>query len=135
MPNNLDEVVMSYEVSIQEQEDYIRVEITGKRAPGSEVEDAVAVWSYVAEVCQAKEKDRILGIYDVTGRLPTRAAHAIAYDPARFGWSKRFKLALVNMHEESRQDVLFVEDVAVSSGYQVRIFDDEQEAEAWLLGH
>jgi len=125
---------MSYEVRVQEQEDYIRVEISGMRTPGNEIEDAIAVWSHVAEVCKKTKKDRILGIHDVTGRLPARAAHAIAYDPARFGWSKRFKLALVEMQEESRQDVLFVEDVAVSSGYQVRIFDNEPEAEVWLLG-
>ena len=124
---------MPYEVSIEEQEEYIRVEASGKRTPGNEVDDAISVWSNVAEVCRAKEKDRILGIYNVTGRLPTRAAHAIAYDPARFGYSKCFKLALVDLNEESRQDVLFVEDVAVSSGYRVRVFENEEEAKAWLL--
>lgn len=126
---------MPYEVSIQEQEGYIRVETSGERTPGSEVEDAVRVWSHVAEVCQAKQVERILGIHKVTGRLPTRAAYAIAYDPARFGWSRRFKLALADMNEESRQDILFVEDVAVSSGYQVKVFDNEQKAKAWLLGN
>lgn len=126
---------MPYEVSIQEQEDYIRAEISGKRIPGKEEEDAISVWSQVANVCRAKEKNRILGVYKVTGRLPIRAAHAIAYDPARFGYSKRFKLALVNLREESRQDVLFVEDVAVCSGYRVRVFEEEQEATAWLLGN
>ncbi len=126
---------MPYEVNIQEQEDYLRVEISGKRIPGNEEEDAVSVWSHVADVCRDKEKNRILGIYDVTGRLPIRAAHAIAYNPARFGYSKRFKLALVNLREESLQDVLFVEDVAVCSGYRVRVFEVEEEAEAWLLGN
>jgi hypothetical protein len=126
---------MPYEVSIQEQEDYIRVEISGKRIPGNEVDDAVSVWSHVAEVCRAKEKNQILGIYNVTGRLPIRAAHTIAYDPARFGYSKHFKLALVNLREESLQDFLFVEDVAVSSGYRVRVFEQEEEAKAWLLGN
>jgi hypothetical protein len=125
---------MPYEFSIQETENYIRVEVSGQRTPGSEVEDAIIVWSRVAEVCNAKQMDRILGIHNLTGRLPARAAHAIAYDPAKFGWSKRFKLAIVESNEESRQDMFFVEDVAVSSGYRVRIFDSEQKAETWLLG-
>ena len=124
---------MPYELSIQEKENYIRVEVSGQRTPGHEVEDAITVWSRVAEVCNAKQMDRVLSIYNLTGRLPARAAHAIAYDPAKFGWSKRFKVALVDLNEESRQDMFFVEDVAVSSGYRVRIFDAEQEAEAWLL--
>jgi len=126
---------MPYEVRIREFEDYIKVEASGKRTPGNEEKDALSVWSRVAEVCRAKQIDRILGIYNITGRLPTPAAHAIAYNPARFGWSRRFKLALVDLNEESRQDVLYVEDVAVSSGYKVRVFDNEQEAKAWLLGN
>jgi len=124
---------MPYEVSMKVQQDYIRVEVTGERIPGQEEVDAFRVWSRVAEVCHAKKIDRILSIYRVTGRLPARAAHAIAYDPRKFGWSKRFKLALVNLNEESQQDTLFVEDVAVSSGYRVRVFDNEQEAIPWLL--
>lgn len=125
---------MPYKFCIEEQEDYIRVEVSGERIPGSEEEDAVRVWSCVAEVCEAKKIDRVLGIYKVTGRLPATAAHAIAFDPARFGWSRRFKLALVNLNEESRQDSLFLEDVAVSSGYQIRVFDNEEEGRTWLLG-
>lgn len=125
---------MPYKFCIEEQEDYIRVEVSGERIPGNEEEDAVRVWSCVAEVCEAKKIDRVLGIYKVTGRLPATAAHAIAFDPARFGWSRRFKLALVNLNEESRQDSLFLEDVAVSSGYQIRVFDNEEEGRTWLLG-
>ncbi|MCH8135928.1 MAG: hypothetical protein IIB77_08130 [Proteobacteria bacterium] len=129
----MDGVVVPYKFCIEEQEDYIKVEVSGERGSGNAEEDAVRVWSRVAEVCAAKKIDRVLGIYKVTGRLPATAAHAIAFDPARFGWSRRFKLAIANLNEESRQDSLFLEDVAVSSGYDVRIFDSEEEAETWLL--
>lgn len=124
---------MPYDLKTQEHENYLRVDVTGKRTPGNEVEDAISVWSHVAEICREKNKDRILGIYDVTGRLSARAAHAIAYDPSRFGYSKSFKLALVDINEESRQDMFFVEDVAVSGGYRVQVFESEEEAKAWLL--
>lgn len=125
---------MPYEVTIQEQQGYIRVDISGERISGQEEVDAASVWSQVADVCNAKQIDRILSISKITGRLPARAAHAIAYDPRRFGWSKRFKLALVNLNAESQQDFLFLEDVAVSSGYRVRVFDNGRDAKAWLLG-
>jgi hypothetical protein len=121
-----------YEFSVEEQEDYIRVQVSGARIQGSEVEDAISVWSRVARICDEKKENLVLGIFEVTGRLPTPAAHAIAYDPQRFGWSRRLRLALVVVDEEVRQDALFVEDVAVSGGYQVRIFDNEDKAKVWL---
>ena len=124
---------MPYEVNIQEEKDYLRVEVSGERRPGHEVEDSVATWSHVATICEETKKDRVLGMFNVSGRLPTPAAYALAFNPESYGWSKRLKLALVVMHEESRQDALFVEDVAVSSGYKIRIFDNEEKAAVWLL--
>jgi hypothetical protein len=124
---------MAYEVSIQDQQDHVRVEASGTRTPGHEVEDAIATWSEVAKFCDEKKRDRVLGIFKVTGRLPTPAAYAIAFNPESYGWSRRLKLALVVVSEESRQDALFVEDVAVSSGYQIRVFDNEKKATVWLL--
>ena len=124
---------MPFAVSIQEEKDYLRVEVSGERRPGHEVEDSVATWSHVATICEETKKDRVLGMFNVSGRLPTPAAYALAFNPESYGWSRRLKLALVVMHEESRQDALFVEDVAVSSGYKIRIFDNEKKASVWLL--
>ena len=124
---------MPFAVSIQEEKDYLRVEVSGERRPGHEVEDSVATWSHVATICEETKKDRVLGMFNVSGRLPTPAAYALAFNPESYGWSRRLKLALVVMHEESRQDALFVEDVAVSSGYKIRIFDNEEKATAWLF--
>jgi hypothetical protein len=124
---------MPYEVNIQEEKDYLRVEVSGERRPGHEVEDSVATWSHVATICEETKKDRVLGMFNVSGRLLTPAAYALAFNPESYGWSRRLKLALVVMHEESRQDALFVEDVAVSSGYKIRIFDNEEKAAVWLL--
>ena len=124
---------MPYEVNIQEEKDCLRVEVSGERRPGHEVEDSVATWSHVAKICEEKNRDRVLGVFNVSGRLPTPAAYALAFNPESYGWNRHLKLALVVMHEESRQDALFVEDVAVSSGYKIRIFDNEEKAAVWLL--
>jgi hypothetical protein len=50
-----------------------------------------------------------------------------------FGWSRRFKLAIVDVNEDSRKDNLFTETVAVNRGYNVKIFDNENDAKEWLL--
>ena len=125
---------MPYEFSIQEHHDHLRVEISGERIAGAEEEDAIGVWSEVAKACEARELHRVLCILKVLGRLPATAAYAIGFDPGRFGWSKDLQLALVNVEVESRQDVLYLEDVVVSSGYQMRVFDSEKKARKWLLG-
>lgn len=125
---------MSYEFNIQERDDHLRVEVLGERIAGSEEEDAIRVWSAVAKVCAEKKLHRILCILKVFGRLPATAAYAIGFDPERFGWSKDFQLALVNIQAESRQDALYLEDVIVSSGYRMRVFDGEKKARKWLLG-
>lgn len=124
---------MPHQVSIQEHPDHIRVEVSGRWAPGQEEVDAVSTWSHVADVCHARQVDRVLAIYNVTGHLPARTAYAVAHAPEQFGWEERFKVALIDLNEASPQVFLFAEDVAVSSGYQLRIFDHEQEAKAWLL--
>ncbi len=50
-----------------------------------------------------------------------------------FGWSKHFRLALVDLNEESLKNNLFSETAAVNRGLQVLAFDNEPEAKDWLL--
>lgn len=125
---------MPWRISIQEQRDYIRVEALGERHPRKEKREIEIIWRPVAGVCRAIQKNLILAIYDVRGPLPTHAACSVIRTPKAFGWSRHFKLALVDLDEESRLGLLFVEEVAVSSGYQFRVFDNEQKAKAWLRG-
>jgi hypothetical protein len=39
---------MTYKVNIEEQQNYISVEVSGKRIPGEETDDAIRVWASVA---------------------------------------------------------------------------------------
>lgn len=125
---------MPYEMLIQLRQDWIRVVATGERLPGKEEDEVDVIWRPVANVCHAEEINLILAIYDVVGPLPAPPASAITNAPKTIGWSRHFKLALVDLDIESRQALLLVEELAVSHGYQFRVFDNELKAKAWLHG-
>ena len=124
---------MPYKIKIQEKSDYLRIEISGDRSPGQEASEAIEFWSQVAKLCREKNIDNVLTISTLTGRLPTLQAFEIAQSPESFGWDWRFKVAFVDLNEESRQDNLFTETVAVNRGYRAKIFDNEDDAKTWLF--
>ena len=88
---------MSLEISIQELPGYLRVEVSGTRTTGSEKQEAVKLFSRVAEACRASGMDRILVISRATGRIPTLEGYEVAGHSEEFGWSRDYKLALVDL--------------------------------------
>jgi hypothetical protein len=128
---------MAYNVSIQEKQGYIRVEVSGERASGQEAKDAVDLWGNLAEVCNRKGVFRVLAIYNLSGDLPTMAAYDAGVSLVKIDLMKKLKVALVDLNEKSRKINLFTETVAVNrSSYSDRgkVFDDENKAIEWLLG-
>jgi hypothetical protein len=124
---------MAYSTSIQEYEDYIRIEVSGEWSPHHEADDAKAVWTHVIDVCRAKGFNRILSVWKVPGHLPVTAAYDIASAGETQGLGRCFRLAVVHLYEERLKDSLFVETVAANRGYKVKMFANEQEAKKWLL--
>ena len=125
---------MSYQTVITEDSEYLRVEITGDRTPGNEESDAIEALSQVADVCHKKGFKRIMMISALSGDLPTMAAFNVAKDPEKYGWSRHFKLASVNLSEKSKAKILFAETVAANRGFGLfKVFDNEKDAKAWLF--
>jgi len=125
---------MPYETKIQELGDHLRVEVSGARSPGHELEDAVETGLKISEVLSRTEITKVLAIFKMTGRLPPTAAYEIFSNPQDFGWHRDVTLALVDLNEESQEDSFFSETVAVNRAYQMSVFDNEPEAREWLLG-
>lgn len=126
--------IVAYKIDIQEQGDYLRATVSGERVEGQELDDAVGVWLQLAGLCHQKGHSRVLALVDLTGEIPPMVAYKLAESPDRFGWSRTFKAAVVDINEVSRNSNRFTETVAVNRGYQVKIFSCEQEAIGWLLG-
>lgn len=125
---------MPYTVTIQNELSHLRIDVSGERKFGKKGEDAISVWSQVAEVCREMDINRILAIFRLSGRASsTMGAFQIVESAKGFGWSEKYRLAIVDTNEESRKDNLFIETVAVNYGYTMKVFDNEQEAKEWLL--
>jgi hypothetical protein len=128
---------MSYDISIQEKQGYIRVEVSGERTSGQEAKAAIDLWMRLAEVCNDKGIFRVLAIYDLNGDLPTIAAYEIGSSLVKNDLIRNMKVALVDLNEKSRENNLFAKTVAVNRAYSRdsgRVFDDEKKAIEWLLG-
>jgi len=127
---------MPYNVSIQEKQDYIRIEVTGERDRGHEAKDAIDLWTDIAAVCKTKGIFRVLAIYNLSGDLPTMAAYNVGTKLVENDTIRKMKVALVDLNERSRRTNLFTETVVAnrSSSNQGKVFDNENEAIEWLSG-
>jgi len=125
--------IMPYDFQIQVHEDYLRVEVSGTRTPGQEVNDAVQTGQQISEAVRRSGVRKVLTIFRMTGRLPATESHEIYSNPQAFGWSREVKVALVDMNPDSKEDSLFSETVAVNRAYDMSVFDKEEDALEWLL--
>ena len=123
---------MPYNVTIKEKKDHLRVEISGEWTVGDESEEVISAWSQVVEICHTKNIKHILAVGKVTGHLTPMAAYDIANSPDKLGWSRKFRLAVVALGESWRSN-LFAETVASNRGYDLKVFDNEQDAKIWLF--
>ena len=114
-------------------QDYLRMDVSGNWTPGKEADEAIKFWAQAADVCRENEQTHVLAVFDIPGSMPTMAAFEVASDPEAFGWDRRVKVALVYTHRERFESNLFSETVAVNRYYQVKAFQDESAARDWLL--
>jgi hypothetical protein len=85
---------MSYEASVQENSDHIRVEVTGERESSQQImESAKEFWTRVLDLCDEKGIYRVLAIFDLRGDLPTMTAYELGEWAANHGRGIRAKIA------------------------------------------
>lgn len=124
---------MAYDVAIDATPDYIRVEVSGHRAPRTVAEEGLGVWSRVAETCKSNDIHRILAISRLTGSLSTVGAFRIGSSFEAVGLGRQSRIAFVDLDENSRGDTDFGGTVAFNRGYSIKQFDNESDALSWLL--
>jgi hypothetical protein len=124
---------MPYDATIQTFDDYIRADVTGTRVPGQVVADADVVGEELVSLCRETGIKKVLLVIELTGRLSAVDAYEIVSSSEQYGWSREFRLAFVNLNAESLEDSYFTETVAVNRAYSMNVFDNEEEAKAWLL--
>ena len=124
---------MAYSVKIQIKADHLLVQIEGNRVPGKIATHMINAWQQVAEECHITGIHKVLAIINLTGRVNIQEGYAISSDPSKFKWERYFKLAAVDLNEDSYRDNLFTEVVARDRGYQVKVCKSLNEAKSWLF--
>lgn len=92
------------------------------------------VWHEIALKCEQHDCYNVLGIANTS--TPVEAVDG--YDlPALFrdlGIGPHYRIAWVELNEDSRSVIEFVATVLANRGLPGRLFDTEAEARQWLLG-
>lgn len=119
---------MNYTMEISENRKYIRTVVTGKITREFAGRYSVAA----SEFGKANGIDRFLfDVRDARNVESTMQNYQYAYtDLPRLELERKVRVAIFRDPEDHSHD--FIELVAANAGYNVRFFDDEESALAWL---
>lgn len=125
---------MPYETIIENHDNYLCVEVIGKRKPEIEREEAVATWAPVIAECRKAGLNRMLIRYRMHGQFSLMHAFNLSDNPEQLGWIRSLRIAVVRVEGTPMPELRAVETVAVNRGFPLRVFHDESAARSWLLG-
>ena len=122
---------MDYKLEIVEKTDFVVAVLGGVRSP----ETLLAAASKTTDFCREKGYSRLLiDLRNMSGGLDTLetfevAGHAI---PEQTNARDLVRSAILDL-SENLDRIRFFETVAVNRGFNVKTFDDENQAIEWLL--
>ncbi len=123
---------MALELSHKVHEDYLEVEIAGKRVPKLEYEESLILWKSIFELCEKYDKKNILAKLKARGRMPMRGRITYAFNLEEIGWQKHHKVAGITLTSQLKNDVPLVAEFASRVGYNTKLFSNEADALDWL---
>ena len=114
-------------------DNYLKVDITGIRTPGSEGQEMIEIWSRIAKLCEKSNCSKILAIMKIFGRLPIESAYKIGKATDDYVWNRSYKLAVVAPEEALFMNIQLSETIWVNMGYEAKLFSSIGKARKWLL--
>ena len=123
---------MSYTLSTKQEDDLLVVEIGGQRTKGELVRHASVAWTEITSLCHERGLSRLLIISRATGEYSTTNAYRINSQLSEWGVRPGWRIAFVNLDSESLANMQFGETVAVNRGFDLKVFDNVDDARKWL---
>jgi hypothetical protein len=118
------------QITITFEGDHVLVLSDGEK----DFEFSTRLWTETVDACEANDCFRILGVSSTT--KPLEALEG--YDHARLfrdlGIDRRYKIAWVENNADAQDIINFIETVLYNRGLPGKVFEDVDEARAWLLG-
>ncbi|MEJ2492401.1 MAG: hypothetical protein P8Y84_12430 [Desulfuromonadales bacterium] len=124
---------MAYKIYFQEEDDLLRVEISGDREKAKLITNAREAWREIANVNREKKNFKVLIVSRATGKYPIFDALMINQSLAEYGVQRDWKIAFVNLDQASFSEVKVAEMIAVNRGFNLGVFPNEETARKWLL--
>jgi hypothetical protein len=121
------------EIESNKEKGYLKLEISGKRVSGSELQHAKEALTVIKAKCEENKLYKALAIMCLTGEMPFMKAFQLGAKAEQFGWGREYKIAAVYADNKSRETMSFAENVTVNRGYKVGVFENEDKALLWLL--
>ena len=91
------------------------------------------MWRNVVAVCEEHGCFNVLGLANTTTPLEAVEGYETAALFQELNIDQRYRIAWVEMNEESRDLLDFIQTVLANRGLPGRVFDTEAEAREWLL--
>lgn len=123
---------MPYTITFLEQNDYLRVEVSGDRSTGDPAKSGRSAVDQIVEKCRASDYTHILIISHLVGDYPPFANYQVVSAMAEQAIPEAWKVAYVNLDPNSHKAVQFSETMASRKGFRARLFDNERDAIDWL---
>ena len=126
-------MAIPYQTNIENHGDFLCVEVSGTRTPGTEHTEAMATWTPVIAECRSANLARLLIRYRMQGRFSLMHAFNLTDNPEQLGWMRTLRIAVVRLEGTPLEELRAVETIAVNRGFPLRVFTDEPAARYWLF--
>jgi hypothetical protein len=119
-----------YRLTFEQRPTYLHAFVEGE---DDSYEISRQYWQEIADECKARKFKKVLIVEDIEGNGTIAEAYQLCSEFAQMGYTE-IKVAFVERHAEHNEENLFGELVAVNRGINAKVFNDEADAEKWLMG-
>lgn len=123
--------IMTYQHCIEEINDFLRVEVSGTRTLGNSYDDALGVWSDIAQRAAALGLTKVLYLSHVSGSLSVMEAYDIVDELVAKRWNS-LKIAYVDFAGVENDDLMMIKAICLKHRVILDVFPTEDGAIAWL---
>jgi hypothetical protein len=120
---------MKHELIITFENDYVQIISNGEKS----FESSLKIWTNAVKVCQKHNCFKVLGVASSTKMHTTIESYQHGALFHQINIDHKFKIAWVELNPDAISSIKFIETVLLNRGYNVKLFQDVEEAKTWLL--
>jgi hypothetical protein len=118
-----------YRLTFEHRSAYLYALVEGEK---DNYEISRAYWQEIADECTGKKFDRVLIVEDIVETGSIAEIYQLCSEFSQMGYGG-IRIAFIDRRDEQNEENQFGELVAVNRGINVKIFNDIEGAEKWLL--